>query len=116
MEFNMTTATRPDIQTVYIQIVREGDEFHPDGWRPWAVNDPDDREQTIRMAIHKFLRESGGFDFGESHTLKVYHYDRTAPKYPSGRPMKSMVTEFRITRVPPAESDLVIDPSHEAQS
>lgn len=83
--------------TVHIKIVPPETDFNSIPWTPWKVTD-NDQETTERLAVYRFLRQSGGFAYGESIRVKVYSYDETTPRYASGSPKSCKVTEYKITR------------------
>jgi hypothetical protein len=85
--------------THYVQIVTDG-VYHADGWFPWK-NCRDDHEFTARLALGKFMRESGyarrEAQF-EPFNVTILVADDTTPKHKSGRFSGARRFEMKISK------------------
>jgi hypothetical protein len=74
-------------RTIYVQIVIDGDTYDPDGYRPW-LNCTGPPMDTVRLAIHKHLRENG-YIHGSVPVvnLEVFFFPADSPRHGNGRPM-----------------------------
>lgn len=84
----------------YVQIT-EGDEklahTDPEHWTPW-LNCNGDKEYTLRLILHRHLRDRGGLRWGRSLDVTVWFYTDATLRYPSGRPMSLEAVRFTCTK------------------
>jgi hypothetical protein len=84
--------------TVHIQTF-EGKQpatVSADRWKPWL--NCDSREETVRLAAHRHIRNRGGVAHGEAFDLHVLSFEDGAPRHANGNPKLPILTTFRIDK------------------
>lgn len=63
------------MSTLYLQIILRTGKTHslppPENWTPWINAKPSEEDLNVRLAIHRWVRNSGGIT--EPTTLDVFH-------------------------------------------
>jgi len=63
------------MSALYIQIIPRASNTPslppPEDWTPWRNAAPGEEEMTVRLAIHRWVRNSGGIT--QPTTLDVFH-------------------------------------------
>lgn len=70
--------------------------LRPDNWKPW-INCMD-REETVRLAVHRHVINRGGILHGEKLTLHVFDYTEGAPLHKNGNPKVINNTTFNLSK------------------
>lgn len=68
-------------------------------WRGWTGTRPADRTMNLRLAVNRWVRESGYLNPGATVpvlTLHVYDWFQSGPLHPNGRPLALNSTSFNI--------------------
>lgn len=71
-------------------------------YTPWKSDTATPREEIRRLALHKFLRESGftapRTTIADRITLTVYHYRKGDPCHANGAPIAVTATTYEISK------------------
>lgn len=68
-------------------------------WRGWIHTRREDRSENLRLAVHRWIRESGYLNRGATVpvlTLHVYDWFQSGPQHPNGRPIAIESTTFNL--------------------
>jgi hypothetical protein len=68
----------------------------PDDWRPWINSDS--RDEVVRLAVHRHIRNRGSVAHGEAFDLHVLSFEDGAPRHANGNPKFPILTTFRIDK------------------
>lgn len=84
--------------TIHIQTFKGKipDRIRPDDWKPWL--NCNDREEAVKLACHRHIRNRGGLLHGEKLAVHVLAYEEGAPVRDDGNPWLLTTTTFSVSK------------------